>query len=162
MGVIKMSAKYKVLVSILVVLTSFAAGRYSLPEKLKVETISEEKDKKVLQMDTDRDKHKETTTVEVVKPDGTKETTTKTVEDDNTKKKTNETEASKTDKTETKEITYSSSKVTVSAIAGVTPFSLSPSVVYGGSVTKPILGPITSGVWFLTNGTIGASVGLTF
>jgi len=33
---------------------------------------------------------------------------------------------------------------------------------FGGSVTKPILGPVTMGLWALSNGNAGVSVGLTF
>lgn len=144
-------------------LVVFAAGRYSAPEKVKIEVRTVEVEKKVEQVVSDTDKHKETTVTETVKPDGTKETTTKTVED--TRKKTDDKSKDTTDVRvdSVQETTRGSSKVTISALVGA-PLSLSGPLlpVYGGAITKPILGPLTLGIFGLSSGVAGFSAGLTF
>ena len=152
-----MNTKTIIIVSIVALLTAFAFGRWSAPEKVKIQTIEVEKktdDKKV-----NIDDHKVTTITETDKPDGTKVKTTIISDNRNTKitdKKTDDTTT-----TTTKEIDRSTSKVTISALAAmnVTKFGLP---IYGASVTKSILGPITVGAFGLQNGTVGMSLGLSF
>lgn len=160
-----MNTKVKVLISVFVLTGAFAAGRYSLPEKVRVETQIVEVEKKTKNSDVKQDKHKETVVVEVVKPDGTKETTTKIVEDNNKNTKTAEKDITDKDiKTESLTI-RGDSKVTLSLLGGA-PLQFNPNspqfVIYGGSITKPVLGPLTVGVWGLSNSTFGGSIGWTF
>lgn len=160
-----LSIKTIVIVSLILASTAYAAGRWSAPERVQIVTKTVEVEKKVIDAKTDleKDKHKETVVTETVNPDGTKSTVTKTVEDTKTGKKTETSTVDDTSKASdtVKETLYSSSKVTVSLLAGM---SLSGPItpVYGLSLTRPVLGPITFGAWGLTSGVVGLSVGLTF
>lgn len=148
-----MENKYKVIIALTLILTSFAFGRYSAPETIKTVEI----EKKTEDKTKDIDKHKDTVIVEVINPDGTKTTTTKTVEDTNTKvtdKKTSET-------SKTEEETKSSSKTTLAALSGVQ-LQGTPEVVYGASVHRPIFGPIGIQVFGLSSKTFGIGLSLTF
>ncbi len=161
-----MTTKQKCVIAAGALAASFAAGRYTLPEKVRIETKIVEVEKKTekTKTDLDRDKHKETKVTETTNPDGTKTTTTTTVEDTKTEKKTDTAKTDNTQKTDTtvKEVTNALSKVYISALAGI-PISLdSVRPIYGASVTKPVIGPITIGVWGLTLPAVGLSVGLSF
>lgn len=142
----------------------FAFGRYSAPVKVKTVTKTVEVEKKTSQTDTEasRDKHKETTVTEIVRPDGTRETTTTTREDTEVHKTKSDTSTSEREKdtTASKEVTRETSRTTISAMYGLPVTGGVP--VYGASISKPLLGPIAVGVWGLTPGVIGASVGLGF
>ena len=152
-----MSTKAIVIISVVALLTAFAVGRWSAPEKVKIQTVTVEKktdDKKV-----NTDDNKVTTITETDKPDGTK--TKVTVISD---KKDTQVVDKKTDdltQTVTKEVDRSTSKVTISALAALNVSKLGVPI-YGASVTKPILGPITVGAFGLQNGTVGVSLGLSF
>jgi hypothetical protein len=135
------------------IVLAFASGRFLAPTKTVVQTVEVEKK----QTDAEREKHKTTTTTVTEKPDGTKTTVTATTEDSNTKKSTKD--DTTTDTTSTK--TYGGSKTNISALAGVSLGSGIP-VTYGAEVSKSILGPIRAGVWGLTSGTFGVSLGLEF
>lgn len=160
-----MTTKIKVIIVSISILTAYAFGRYSAPEKIITETkiVEVEKKHEETKTDSDRDKHKETTTVEKTLPDGSKETTTTVVEDTHSDKKTDKSaDSDRNTTTDTKkEVVNSSGRVTISALAGA-PITSLGTPVYGGSVTKNILGPIVGGVWALTNGTVGVSLGLQF
>lgn len=147
--------KTKIILIVLALLASYGFGRWSAPEKIKTTDTTK--------TDVNRDKHKKTTITETEKPDGTKEKKTTITEDTETTKKV--------DNEKTSEITRASAKVTISALAG-TGINLQPggptlTPVFGLSMSKPILGPITVGVWGIGvygfgGGAAGASVGLTF
>lgn len=145
-------------------LTAFAAGRWAAPEKVRIETKIVEVERKTETKDseTNKDKHKTTKTTEVVRPDGTRETTTETTEDTKTDKtkKDIETTDRETDSSTLKEITRASQKTTVSAMYGLSVTGDLPK--WGGAVTKPVFGPISVGVFYLTPGVIGGMLGLTF
>lgn len=148
-------------------LAAFAAGRWAAPTKVvtQVKTVEIENKTDKTKSDTGKDRHQETTVTEVTRPDGTKEKTTKTVTDTQTNTKVTSAETDKKDveSVSTKEVTRDSSKVTLSALAGAQlSFSGAGPIVYGGAITKPILGPVTVGVWGLSSGTGGFSAGLTF
>ena len=157
-----METKYKVVICSVVVLTSFAFGRFSAPEKVRIETKTVEVEKKTEQKETAANQHKEVTVTEVVKPDGTKETTTKTTEDIIRKTDTVDKVVDAKEADTSKEVTRGSSKVTVSALAGINLSDPTKPPVLGASVTKPMLGPITTGLWGFTDKTVGVSIGLTF
>jgi hypothetical protein len=152
-----MTTKQLIIIGVVLLLTAFAVGRWSAPEKVKIQTVTVEK--KTDDKQTAIDDHKVTTITETDKPDGTK--VKKTVISDN---KDTHIEDKKTDdltQTTTKETEKSSSKVTISALAALN--VTKPGLpIYGASITRPILGPITVGLFGLQNGTAGVSVGLTF
>jgi hypothetical protein len=152
-----MTTKFTLALIAVALLTSFAAGRWSAPEKIKIQTIEVEKktdDKKVV-----TDDKKRTTIVEVDKPDGTKVKTTVIADVSDIKAYDKITDD--VTKTQTKEIDKSSSKVTISLLVAIN--LTGPYLpTYGVAITKPILGPITVGLFGLQDRTIGASVGLTF
>lgn len=152
-----MTTKQIIIAFVVVTLGAYAFGRWSAPEKVITKTVEVEKktdDKKV-----DTQDHKITTITETDKPDGTKVKTTiiadaKTTQSDD--KKTDD-----TTKTESKEIDRATAKVTLSLLAGVD-FNNPTKPQYGISISKPILGPITVGVFGFQTGLVGASVGLTW
>ena len=144
-------------IGVVVLLGAFAAGRWSAPEKVKIQTVTVEKktdDKK-----SDTEDHKKITVTETTKPDGTKTKTTVITDDRNTK--TEDKSTDDTTKTMTKEVDKSTSKVTISMLAAEN--LSSPSIpIYGVAITKPILGPLTVGIFGFQNSMAGVSVGLTF
>lgn len=154
-----MTPKTKVILAILALSTTFAFGRFSAPTKVVTETKLVEVEKKTSESDSERDKHKTTTTTETTKPDGTKETTTTTTEDSATKKETSSTDdTSKTSDT-IKTAENDSGRVNISLLGGLT---RDPEPVYGLHVSARVLGPITAGIWGMTNRVYGISVGLSF
>lgn len=158
-----MSNRTKALLAVLALVTSYGFGRWSAPEKIHTEIKTVEVEKKTNDTDTNRDKHQKTTVTETDSPDGTKTKTTVTTVDTDTDRKTRSTDdTSKTSDT-VKDVTYASAKTTLAALVGAS-LSLSGTdpLVYGGIVSKPILGPITVGIWGLSNSTGGLAVGLTF
>lgn len=143
--------KYKIIIAVVALAVSFAVGRYTVPEKVKIET----KVVQVEKQDTDKDTHKKTIVTVVQKPNGEKDSTTTTTVD--VVSKTDSIISDKSDTT--KQITKGSS-TTLSLLGGYNLNNNTPT--YGLSVTKPVLGPVTIGAFGLNNGTVGASVGLTF
>ena len=139
--------KTKVIVGIVAIATAFAFGRYSAPIRVEKEIVEVEK--------KTEDKRKEIIKTEVVRPDGTKETTTKTVVDSKT--------TTDSTKSEKELVEGQTSKVSISALVGA-PLTLSGPLtpVYGGHIHRPLLGPVSVGIWGLSNATAGLSFGLTF
>lgn len=161
----EMSTKTKAGLVALALLTAFASGRFSAPEKVRVETKTSERDRDSTASETEerRDVHKTTVVTESDRPDGIKEITTKIVED-TTNKKDEETTAAQERGVDTdteKTVTRGSSSITVLALGGASLANLA-TPVYGAAASRPILGPVTVGAWGLSNGTVGASIGLTF
>ena len=159
-----MTTKAKVGIAAVALLTAFAFGRVSAPVKVKTEVKTVEVEKKTDKVDTQRDKHQKTVITEVTKPDGTKEKTTTIIQDSSTDQKRTDSDSIAKTETQTKEVTRGSSPVTVSFLAGAN-LSTGPgpsTLVYGGAITHPVLGPVTIGIWGFTNATFGASLGLSF
>lgn len=159
-----MRIRYKVAIAAVSLGTAFGAGRYTVSETIKTVTKTVEVEKKV-----DKDvtvvkqkQRKHTTIVEEVKPDGEKKTTTDIVYENDIDKKKNDNTTTTTDKqTDSKStIVKGDSPVTISALIGIDITGKRPA--YGVSVTKPILGPLTIGLWGLSNASCGASIGLSF
>jgi hypothetical protein len=87
------------------------------------------------------------------KPDGTKKTVIR--EDTNTVADTDIQSSTHSKKS----VEIRSKKPTqISILTGFA--TVERELVYGLAVTKPVLGPVTIGVWGLNNKTIGASVGI--
>ena len=156
-----MSTKSKIIITTVTIVVAYAFGYYEAPYKVKTITKTVEVEKKTDQTQTDTNRHKDTLTTITEKPDGTKETVTHTVDDVNRDTASKATDNITKSETKEKEVTKSSGHLTLSALAGVNPFT--PSLpTYGVHVTRDIIGPVNIGVWGLTDKTIGASVGLTF
>lgn len=151
-----MSIKLKILLIAVTLASTFAFGRYSAPTKTVTEIKTVEVEKKV--DDTQKDEHKITQTKEIVKPDGTKETDT-TVTDDSTTKKKEVLDDTKNSESKVT-VEYVGGNLSVSALVGFTIPGVAP--VYGGHIQGRILGPFTSGIWGLSNGVVGVSIGLVF
>lgn len=149
-----MSTKTKVLLSLLALTVSFASGRFLMPAKVVTVVKTVEVEKKT----AEADKHKETTVVEIVNKDGSKETTTKTVEDN--KKTSTDDKAIATESTKT--VTKGGSRLSIYALGGVDLNNFAGGPLYGAHVSKDILGPISIGLFGLSSGVAGASIGISF
>lgn len=145
-----MDLKYKAIIAGVLLVVAFAFGRYSAPTK----TITETK----IVKEVVKEEVVHTVTRVVERPDGTKETDTTTDSDTNTH----------TDITRerVKEIFAASRDLNVSVLIGGQPhmfkgISIGP-IVYGASVTRTIIGPVTVGFFGMSDFTVGASLGLNF
>lgn len=159
----------------LALLVGYAFGRWATPTKIEIKKEVVTVEKKVVdteelkRIELERNKKLRTIIVEITRPDGTKEKTTRHVESTTTNKttdsdkKTREETEKETRVTESKLIENKSS-VTISALAGLDVLNLGIPLkpVYGGHVQKNVLGPIGLGVFGLSNGTCGMSLGLSF
>lgn len=143
-----MDTRTKIIASVALLALAFASGRFLTPEKTKVEVKTVTVEKLVTQVVHQKVYIKEN-------PDGTKETTV--VTDTTTDSKTNSKSSD-----ETKESTIRKDRINISVLAGSTfPINLS-APIYGVSANKNILGPITGGIWVLSDKTAGISLGLNF
>lgn len=162
-----MDTKYKVGIAGAALLASFAAGRYTVPEKVttKTDTSVKTKTKKNTTTNTKKDEKKRITKDIITRPDGTKEEKVTIDVDTNTDKKqvSDQTKDSNKNTETTTETVRGDSKVTVSFMLGVD-FFRGPSVtpVYGLSVYKPVLGPFGIGLYGLTNNIFGVNIGVSF
>lgn len=152
-----METKYKLIVCTVSLLVAFALGRYTVPVEVKIEKqiVTVEVEKKVNDLKTN-ERRVET---EEVRLDGTKVrkivTNTST---DSHQTSSNEERAA----TIEKETRDSRARLTASLLGGLSVSDLTQPPVFGLHVSKPILGPITFGVWGLTSKVGGISVGLQF
>lgn len=159
-----------------ILLLGFATGRWTSPssiktdkEQLSIDTTTKKQDNKTT-TDTDRDKKLKTTITETTNPDGTKTKTTEITEDTSTKRitkvddKQSQTDTKVDDKHESKEVEYKKPDLAVRGMVGTDVSSLSSGLrpIFGGEVNKNIIGPVSGGVWGLSNRTCGVSVGLQF
>lgn len=160
-----MKTKTKVIAYLVAALTIFAFGRWSAPEKIRIE-------KETLKVDVEKtdtttrikvDENKRITEVEIVKPDGTV-IKKKTVDIGNSSETNNQnsTEKNKTELTKETKVVERNGRITLSMIAGLEISNLKGPVAFGGHITKPIFGPITLGAFGLSNGMVGLSLGLQF
>jgi len=158
------SRKVKIGIVSVALLTSFAVGRYTVSEKIvtvtKTVEVAKKDDDKVV--DNKKKTHTTTTTTTAEKPDGSKVTTVATTTDINSDIKVNDKIDSTTSTESDAKSTISKglSQLTLSAMGGYD-FRLN-SLVYGVSLTKPVLGPIGIGIWALSQPSVGASLNLTF
>lgn len=133
-----MNLKLTVILCLLSAVLASAITYYMLPQKT-IETTKE-----VIKTDVK-------TVVRTVKqPDGTTDTTT-TIEDHSTR-----TETSKN------QTVVARSKLSASLLVANDFSTRLFQPIYGAHVSKEILGPITVGVFGLSNATVGLSVGLNF
>lgn len=139
-----MTLPYKIAAVATALLASFAIGRRSVSQPDITKTVT-----------TQEDKHKDLhETVVIVKaPDGTV-TTTKTLD--------TVTDTKKSSEVDLKQVAAKTSKINISALVGtdLTKSGITP--IYGVSANKEFIGPITIGVFGLTSGTVGITIGLNF
>lgn len=150
-SILKMN-KNKIIIAVVLGIIIFAFGRWSAPEKVRIETKIVEVEKK--ESETKKKKHKKT--VVVKNPDGSETTTT--IEDETTERKKKSDRLSENDSIE--QTTKSTSRLNISALVGKDP--LSTNLLYGGHVSRDLIGPVSVGVFGLSNKTAGFSLGLTF
>jgi hypothetical protein len=151
-----------------------ALGRYTNSEKIKIQktdtqtsTNTENKNDKTT-IDTHRDDHLKTVITEHDNKDGSKDKVTTITNDDESTISKNQDDTSSTKDSETdtskdsEKISRGSDQVTISVLSAVKVTDLTGGLVYGVSITRPILGPLTVGAFGFTNSTVGLSIGLTF
>lgn len=145
-----MDRKYKIAIVAGAMVVSFAAGRYTVPTKVKTdEKVEKKKDET---KNTDKTKHKVTTI--------TTDTSGHKIEvitEDDTTKQTNHI-VSDTTKEKTKEV--SSQGGTLNVLGLVKRNASTGQLDLGAGVTKDILGPINLGIFGYQNGDLGVSLGL--
>jgi hypothetical protein len=157
-----------ILLALGLLIVGAAFGRFTAPSKVVEKEVIKYQDKIVEKVvyvkDTSEKKHQVTTTTVTTKPDGTKVETTVITFDDNTdttqKNSDNKTDTSETDTTKEKTTTYAKDQylVSISQKLNISDKNMS----FGGSFNKRVLGPIYVGAFGFTDGTIGASIGLSF
>jgi len=161
----EVTTKTKIIITVVVIAGSFAAGRFTAPSKIVEETKTQvaETEKKDEKTNEQKHRDKKTVVVEVTKPDGTKERTITQTDITDTTKKSDTTDQAKIniDESTKKEVTFGNSKVSIMGLGVVNITNLSVPA-YGVAISKPILGPLTVGVLGLSTGQVGVSVGLTF
>ena len=139
--------KIKITLSIIIVAGAFYAGRQSATIPTEVRKVEETKKEN---SQTDQ------TVVTIKRPDGTIETTKKT-------HKTVEKDIKKETKAEVPKPSLVKPPTTkVSLMAGVDLQTAGRPIVYGAEVSMQVLGPISLGVFGLSNGIIGISGGMAF
>lgn len=141
---------WKYIVAILLLLLAYAGGRYLQPAK--IETVIQEKivTKEVIKKDV------VTEIREIVKPDGTKETVTII------KDKTEIAKDTQKDLKVDKIIVNSKPNFKLAGLTGIDANPNGNTIIYGISVEKRIFGPVSAGIWGLTNKTGGLSVSVEF
>jgi hypothetical protein len=132
--------KTETIVILVALALMFALGRYSVPDNQVTTT-----DDKTAQ------NHTITTIITLKKANG--ETSTTETIDSKTKTK---------EEDRIVQMEAAKSKINVSALASVNVTKGDMTPLYGISVSKEILGPVRVGVFGLTNGIVGVSVGLDF
>lgn len=153
-----MTTLTKVLAGIAAILLAVAFGYYFAPEKTKTITKEVVVEKKVVEKVKETNKRK--TKVVITRPDGTKEE--REIEEEITRDEDRTIDSRKEKKVVIEEKTKSSSRLHIAALSSVNVRSGSFVPVYGAAVSKDVLGPINVGVFGLTDGTAGVSVGISF
>jgi hypothetical protein len=144
-------SKIKIGISVFILLGVFAAGRYSVPTQPAITQQLQDNSKE--HETVDQDTHK--TIVRVKEPSG-KVTTTVTI-DTTAHEKEDKTDQLKVDTTVTPPIRRT---LNLSVLAGTDIHALKP--IYGLSIQKELIGPLTFGIYGLNNGVIGGSIGYNF
>lgn len=145
-----MDLKPTLIILSIVALASFVFGRYSV--KLPPDSKTQEEKVVDIKNQTDTDTHK----VTIIEKDCKTGVETTTITEDMSSR---EKETQKTVDNLYQELTQQKRKTTnISAMAAIQ--ELKP--VYGASASMEVFGPATAGVFALTNGTFGFSIGLNF
>lgn len=153
-----METKTKILIVTGVCLVSFATGRYTVPTKTKIETKTVEKVVYKEKDDTKSDLKKHVVIVTKKKPSGETETKTDITYDKKTDEK-KDVAAIDNKATDSVKIIEKAAPLNLNALVGVDVHN--GQSTYGISASKNLIGPIQTGVFGLTNGTVGVSIGLS-
>jgi hypothetical protein len=163
-----MTTKTKIIISVVLLASSFAAGRFTLPakvlEKEVVKTVEKVVEKKIYVKDTTKKNNKVTITFTTIKPDGTK-TIEKKVFDKNEIELTQREDTSiKDDKAvdKDKEKTVINDKDSFVISAGAKININNPNLSYGILVDKRAIGPFHLGAFGFTDTSFGMTVGIGF
>ena len=147
-----MTTEHKLALGVIALLAAFACGRYSVQAPTIKTTEVSKTDTKV---DENKDTHETIVTTKTPKGDiKTVETIDSTVHEDTTQDNVTQIQQ-----------TITPPKTGTLNISGLIGNDFSKGLsgeVYGASVTKEVLGPVSLGAWGLTNGTVGLSIGLSF
>lgn len=150
---------------VVALLVAFAGGRFSNSEKKteSIQTAMKTDTKQDLNVNLNKDQHVDTITTETKKPDGTIITTTEKKVDTVVNQEKTQVTQTQTVATQTvkESISRGGQPVTVQAMVGADLSNVN-GLIYGLSVSKPLLGPVAVGIWGLTNKTAGFSLGLQF
>jgi len=149
----------------ILVLVAYAFGRYSVPERVEIkkEIVTVEVEKKETHKDQSVDQNKKKTEIELTRPDGTKYKKVITQTDKKTDTQIDQTVEREKEQTQREStVIENPRRLNLSVLAGPNFTNFKEPLVYGGHVSRPFLGPITLGIWGLSNGTGGASIGLQF
>lgn len=143
----------KVIISIIVIVISFAVGRYSIQKSVvSTENIVDSKKKNEV---------KDTHTVKTITKIKDKNGQEKTITVIDTKVTDKVTEKNKV--TDDKKQISTPMKGSNLNVSGLAAYDFDrKALVYGVHVSRSLIGPITMGLWGLTNGSIGLSVGINF
>src|ERR1700688_2895301 len=144
-----LSTKTKVIISIVVVLTAFASGRFSATSPPSKTTETVKTDTKI-----NDDKDTKTTTVTEKQPNGAEKTTIVTETIDKVTENQDQTKNIQT-------VVSKPSTLNISVL-GANDFSRGILPTYGLSVSNQLIGPVRIGAFGLMNGVIGVSIGLDF
>lgn len=138
-----MTRNHYIIIGILL-LVAFGAGRWLSPEKVVTKTVTVEVEKTNTKQDS--------VVIKVTKPDGTiTETTTTKTETETVTNTNNKTESI---------VQGKKSSLNLSALAGINVINPSGGIIFGGHISKPILGPISIGIFGMSDGRAGLSVGI--
>lgn len=142
---LKKNDRWQVIAGLIMLIIAFAWGRYSAPTKVETKTVTVEVEK--------IQQHQNTVIVEKVNKDGSKETTTRIITDTNK----NTAKASEQSK-----LVEKKSALNVYGLGGLDISNPSGGFFVGAHISKQLIGPVSFGVFGLTNKTAGISVGLSF
>jgi|SRR5579859_3671679 len=169
MTIPQLNTKQKAILSIIVIAIAFALGRYTVPVKIKTEikTIYIEKTDTKVSTSTEKKKKKKVTIVEDDSPNGTKHKVTTITDDTDSDHKSDTSTVTAVQQTTdaTKEVKKDSGHLNLSLLTGASVLGqpgINSGIIYGGHITRDIFGPLNIGVWGLSNGTAGLSIGLRF
>lgn len=141
-----LSKNWEAMCGIIIIVIAFYVGKHYSPTKVETKVITVEVEKaKIVEKKV---------IVEKVNPDGSK--TTVTTIDTNTEKQT----TTASNNTVTKE--NKKQPLSVYAMGGLDVTNPSGGFIVGAHVSKQLLGPLSFGLFGLTNGTAGISLGLSF
>lgn len=153
-----MNSKSIIIAGVVLLVLGYGIGRFTTPDKIvtqtKIVTVTDEKSV------TDKKVDSTTKITEVKNKDGTVTTVTEIDSHSDTNRQ-KEKDTSIVDE-ETKTVENNKSSLNVSVMAGLDVTNPAGGYIIGGQITKRMLGPITLGVWGLSNKTGGLSVGLQF
>ena len=153
-----MTTKVKIIIIVSVAIVSFAFGRFTTPTKTVIQTKTVEVEKKTDDTQVNNNDHKITTITS--RPDGTTVTVIKDDDSTQTSQKDTDNTASQSDTTKT--VTKQSGITSISVLAGVNVTNPGNGMLYGAAVSHTILGPISIGIFGISSGIGGASVGVSF